>query len=127
MKTMTIPIDHEYIAPDGAEIRLLLRNTHGGICHCNLRNGKVSHAVQHKTVSEFWHILSGKGEIWRKNGDEESITPLHAGITIDIPVGTVFQYRSTDNDLTFICVTTPPWPGDDESFYVEKSPWIATV
>jgi len=127
MKTMAIPEEHHYIAPDGAEIRLLLQNTHGGICHCNLRSGKVSHAVQHKTVSEFWHVISGQGEIWRKNGTEESITPLYAGITIDIPVGTAFQYRSTDNDLQFICVTMPPWSGKDESFYVEKSPWIATV
>ncbi|MDP1573788.1 MAG: cupin [Coxiellaceae bacterium] len=127
MKTTTILKEYNYIAPDGAEVRLLSNNEHGGICHCTLKNKKTSHAVQHKTVSEFWHIISGKGEIWRKNGAEESITPLEAGITIDIPVNTTFQYRSLDGDLTFICVTMPPWSGANESFYIEKSPWIATV
>ena len=127
MKTISIPIDHQYIAPDGAEIRLLLRNAHGSMCHCNLKNKKISHAVQHKTVSEFWHILSGSGEIWRKNGDEESIILLEAGISIDIPVGTAFQYRSTDNDLTFICVTMPPWPGHDEVSYIECGAWAPTL
>jgi len=67
MKTIKIPHEKNYIAPDGAEIRLLLNNNHGGICHCKLESGKISRAVQHKTVSEFWHILSGKGEIWRKS------------------------------------------------------------
>lgn len=68
-------------------------------------------------------MLSGKGAIWRKNGEQESITPLEAGVTIDIPLGTDFQYRSFENDLIFICVTMPPWSGHDEASYVEKGAW----
>ena len=52
---------------------------------------------------------------------------FYKGKMNNLPVGTAFQYRSTHNDLQFICVTMPPWSGKDESFYVEKSPWIATV
>ena len=121
------------IAPAGAEVRLLLNNSYGGIAycalhiaHCTLKNKKTSRAVQHKTVSEFWHVLSGKGEIWRKNADTESITVLENGITIEILLGTAFQYRSVENDLVFICVTNPPWPGCDECFYIDKFPWIPT-
>ena len=76
MKTQVIPKDYKHIAPDGAEIRELLDNEQGGIAHCILKEGKVSKAVKHKTVSEFWHILSGKGEIWRRKDGQENITTL---------------------------------------------------
>lgn len=83
--------------------------------------------VRHKTVSEFWHVLSGEGAVWRKLNDEESITPLTAGVSIDIPLGAHFQYRSDAEDLVFICVTTPPWSGSDEASYVEYGGWLPTV
>lgn len=123
MKTVTIPEAYQHTSPAGAEVRVLMSDDNGGIAHCTLRNNKISKAVRHKTVSEFWHILSGKGSIWRRNKTGESITPLETGITIDIPLGTDFQYRSSDSDLVFICITMPPWPGLDEVTYVEKSAW----
>jgi mannose-6-phosphate isomerase-like protein (cupin superfamily) len=123
MKTVNIPQDFQHTSPAGAEVRVLLNNPHGGVAHCTLKNKKISKAVRHKTVSEFWHILSGKGAIWRRDQNGESITPLEAGITIDIPLGTDFQYRSNEGDLVFICVTMPPWPGADEVNYVEKGTW----
>ena len=127
MKTQTIPEDFQHMSPAGAEVRLLMNNTMAGLAHCTLRKGKISKIVRHKTVSEFWHVISGQGEIWRKNGDHESITRLETGITIDIPLGTDFQYRSTaDSHLVFICFTSPPWPGADEVSYVETGAWIPT-
>ena len=93
MKTQHIPKDYQHQSPAGAEVRLLLDNVYGGIAHCTLRDKKISRAVRHKTVSEFWHILSGTGAIWRKNSEDEQITQLVPGITIDIPLGTDFQYR----------------------------------
>ncbi len=123
MQTKSISHDYQHTSPAGAEVRLLMNNPHGGIAHCTLRAGKISKAVRHKTVSEFWHILSGKGAIWRKDAHKEEITPLAAGITIDIPLGTDFQYRSDAEDLVFICVTTPPWSGMDEASYVGQGAW----
>ncbi len=123
MKTINIPQNYEHTSPAGAEVRVLLTNQHGGIAHCTLKNKKISKVVRHKTVSEFWHVLSGKGAIWRRNETGASITPLEAGITIDIPLGSDFQYRSDDGDLVFICVTMPPWPRSDEVSYVEKGAW----
>ena len=123
MKTVTIPDNYQHTSPAGAEVRVLMNDNNGGIAHCTLRNNKISKTVRHKTVSEFWHILSGKGAIWRKDKTGESITPLETGITIDIPLGTDFQYRSSDSDLVFICITMPPWPGSNEVTYVEKGAW----
>ena len=127
MKTVKIPKNYEHTSPAGAEVRVLMNNEHGGIAHCTLKDKVVSKAVRHKTVSEFWHVLSGKGAIWRKNDDEEHITPLEAGMTIDISLDTDFQYRSDEGDLVFICVTMPPWSGADEAGYVEQGAWEPTV
>ncbi len=123
MKTVLIPTDYQHISPAGAEVRLLMNNAQGGMAHCTLKDKKISKAVRHKTVSEFWYVLSGKGAIWRRNGNEELIMPLEAGVSIDIPLGTDFQYRSDDGDLVFICVTMPPWSGADEASYVEDGAW----
>ena len=126
MHTLSIPKDYQHTSPAGAEVRVLMNNAYGGMAHCTLKDQKISKVVRHKTVSEFWHILSGKGAIWRRDAHGESITPLEAGITIDIPLGTDFQYRSNEGDLVFICVTMPPWPGADEVSYVDKGAWEPT-
>jgi mannose-6-phosphate isomerase-like protein (cupin superfamily) len=78
-------------------------------------------------AAEFWYVLEGNGEIWRADGNDSGVTSLVAGTAIDIPVGTAFQYRNTDNsDLKFICVAMPPWPGDSEATYVDGK-WKPTV
>jgi len=124
MLTQKIPQEYQHTSPAGAEVRLLMNNTLGGMAHCTLKKGTISKIVRHKTVSEFWYIISGKGAIWRKSGKQEEITVLEEGTSIDIPLGTDFQYRSDKSDLVFICVTMPPWPGHDEVSYVEKGAWI---
>ena len=126
MNTQKIPKEYQHISPAGAEVRLLMSNRLGGMAHCTLKAGTISKAICHKTVSEFWHILSGEGAIWRKLNNEESITPLTAGVSIDIPLGTHFQYRSNTEDLVFICITMPLWTGSDEASYVEDSAWLPT-
>lgn len=127
MQTVSVPNEYHHIAPDGAEVRELMANQLGGIAHCILPQGTVSNITRHKTISEFWHILSGKGAIWRRNNHEEQITQLEPGVTIDIPSGTDFQYRSDEGNLVFICVTMPPWPGADEASYLEQGAWEPTV
>lgn len=127
MQTTSIPNEYQHISPAGAEVRVLMSNDHGGIAHCTLKANNISKVVSHKTVSEFWHVLSGKGAIWRARENSESITPLEIGVTIDIPLGTHFQYRSDKNDLIFICITMPPWPGPDEVSYVDKGAWEPSV
>jgi mannose-6-phosphate isomerase-like protein (cupin superfamily) len=127
MKTASIEKDYQEMAPDGAEVRLLLKNQYGSMVHCTLKQSQIARAVQHQTVSEFWHILSGRGELWRKKDGLEQKDFLAPGVSVDIPLGTAFQYRCTEGDLTFICVTVPPWPGDDECVLVAPASWHATI
>ena len=95
--------------------------------HSTVPAGQVNRATVHATVSEFWHVLSGRGEIWRRDGTEEGTAVLTAGVSIDIPVGTAFQYRSTGSDpLEFLCISMPPWPGDQEATVIE-GPWTPSA
>jgi mannose-6-phosphate isomerase-like protein (cupin superfamily) len=99
----------------------------GNMIHSTVPPGQVNRATVHKTVSEFWYILEGRGEIWRKDETEERVTPLSAGVSIDIPVGTAFQYRNVGvKPLKFICISMPPWPGDAEASHVDGA-WKPTV
>lgn len=124
MNTQSLSKHYDHLSPAGAEVRSDMSNDLGSIAHLTLPIGKTSKAVTHKTVTEFWHVISGKGEIWRRQNNEELITSLEPGVTIDIPLGTDFQYRCTGNaNLVFLCITMPPWPGADEVNYLEKGAW----
>lgn len=127
MKETTLPPAPEARSPAGAEIRFIMDGPAANMIHGTVPPGQVNRATVHATVSEFWHVLSGEGEIWRRDGAEERVTRLAAGVSIDIPVGVAFQYRAIGSEpLTFICVTFPPWPGDDEATHLE-GPWTPSA
>jgi mannose-6-phosphate isomerase-like protein (cupin superfamily) len=127
MKQTTLPDKPDGLSPAGAQVRLLMDCDAGNMIHSTVPSGQTNRAVVHATVSEFWYILEGHGEIWRKDHEEERVTVLVPGVSIDIPVGTAFQYRNVgDEPLKFICVTMPKWPGAQESTYVEGN-WTASI
>ncbi len=127
MKTKLFPEQAEAKSPAGAEIRYLVDGTTGNMIHSTVPAHQVNRATVHATVSEFWYILEGHGQIWRDDGVESGIVELLPGPAIDIPVGTKFQYRNVgEAELKFICVAMPRWPGDSEASYVEGV-WEATV
>jgi mannose-6-phosphate isomerase-like protein (cupin superfamily) len=127
MQTRSFPVAADARSPAGAEIRFLMDGETGNMIHSTVPPGQVNRATVHATVSEFWHILSGEGQIWRQDGAGEEITALVAGASIDIPVGTAFQYRCTGSgSLQFLCVSMPPWPGDAEATIIE-GPWEPTA
>src|SRR6186997_1744964 len=95
VQSRSFPSSPEGRSPAGAEIRYLMEGETGGMIHSTVPPGQVNRATVHATVSEFWHVLSGEGEIWRRGGGEEDVTTLTPGVSIDIPVGTAFQYRCT--------------------------------
>ena len=65
--------------------------------------------------------------MWRRQGDDEAVVVVEAGVSISIAVGTGFQFRSLGPEpLRAICVTMPPWPGADEAYEV-GGPWEATT
>ena len=123
MQTRPFPSAPEARSPAGAEIRYLMGGTTGDMIHSTVPPGQVNRAAVHATVSEFWHVLAGEGQIWRRDSSGEQVTDLTPGVSIDIPVGTAFQYRCTGTDpLQFLCVTMPPWCGDEEATIIE-GPW----
>jgi mannose-6-phosphate isomerase-like protein (cupin superfamily) len=107
-------------APDGSEVRLLPEMTRGGMAHFALGPRHISRAVTHKMIEEIWYFVGGRGRMWRRFGETEEVVDVFPGVSITIPAGTQFQFRSdSDEQLAAIGVTMPPWPGADEASQVE--------
>ncbi len=66
MQTRPLPSTPDARSPAGAEIRHLIEGETGGLIHSTVPPGQVNRATVHATVSEFWHVLSGEGQIWRR-------------------------------------------------------------
>ena len=125
--TKRLPVARDAIAPDGSDVRVLLGLKGGGLAHFEMAPGATSVAVSHRTVEEIWFVLSGQGEMWRKLGDHEEVVRLERGVSLTIPLGTHFQFRSfSDEPLAAIGVTMPPWPGQNEVFKVQEK-WTPTI
>lgn len=126
MKTSILPDKPDAKSPAGADIRFIMDGQTGNMIHSTVPPHQVNRATVHATVTEFWYVLEGRGEIWRDDGVESCITALVPGTSIDIQAGTEFQYRNvSDVDLKFICIAMPPWPGDGEAVFV-KGIWQPT-
>ena len=115
------------IAPDGTAVRLLASLAGGSFAHFELPAGAVSHAVTHRTVEEIWYFVAGVGQLWRRQGETESVVDVRPGVCLTVPLGTEFQFRADPTaPLAFVAATVPPWPGETEAFRVEGR-WEATV
>lgn len=127
MKQTALSDSFDAKSPAGADIRFLMDGPTGNMIHSTVPAGQINRATRHKSVSEFWFVLEGRGQIWRSDGETARTVDLVPGVSIDIPAGTAFQYRCDGAaPLTFICISMPPWPGDDEADYVDGV-WPATV
>jgi mannose-6-phosphate isomerase-like protein (cupin superfamily) len=123
------PMARDAVAPDGTDVRILLRLAGGSMAHFQLAPGEVSTAVTHRTVEEIWYFLGGRGEMWRKQDGREHIVQVHAGTCVSMPLGTHFQLRADatqGDDLEAVAVTMPPWPGEGDAEVV-PGPWRPTV
>lgn len=122
-ETTRLPDEPDAVAPDGSDVRVLLRLTGGSAAHFELAADRTSRAVAHRTVDEIWYVLSGNGEMWRRQQDRQETVSLEPGTCLSIPAGTHFQFRATGaGPLTAMAITMPPWPGEDEAFEV-PGPW----
>jgi len=125
--TKTASAAPDVIAPDGSEVRVLCGTERGGMAVFTLAPGMVARAVAHRTIEEIWYVVRGRGRMWRRSGAREAVTELAAGISVNIPLGTHFQFRNDGEEpLEAVAVTMPPWPGDDEAYIVEGK-WRPTV
>jgi mannose-6-phosphate isomerase-like protein (cupin superfamily) len=127
-ETKSLPAAPDAVAPDGSNVRNLLRLDGGSMAHFELPAGQTSRPVVHRSVEEIWLFLSGQGEMWRsQEGQPDSIVAVEPGVAVTIPVGTRFQFRSFGNaPLCAVGVTLPPWPGDDEAMLVQGR-WDTTL
>lgn len=127
--TMPLPANRTVVAPDGSDVRVLLRLDGGSMAHFSLQPGQTAAAVTHRTVEEVWYVVKGRGQMWRKQGNVEETVTLTPGICLTIPLGTHFQFRAApDQPLGAVCVTMPPWPTDPEAGEAVPvaGPWDAT-
>ncbi|HKB83366.1 MAG TPA: cupin domain-containing protein [Burkholderiales bacterium] len=118
-ETKRLPALPDVVAPDGSDVRVLLKTQRGSMAHFELAGGRASKPIRHRTVDEIWFVLSGRGEMWRSRDEREDVVALQPGVCITIPAGTHFQFRATDGAaLAAVGVTMPPWPGPDEAVAV---------
>jgi mannose-6-phosphate isomerase-like protein (cupin superfamily) len=132
-----LPFDHaragdapDTLAPDGSEIRLLVAHSAGSMCEVRLPPGGISVPVRHRTVQEIWYFLEGEGEVWRRAPDGSAVAVIVGpGSALTIPLGCRFQFRATGAaDLRFLCITTPPWPGEEEAIVEpDHGLWLTTI
>jgi mannose-6-phosphate isomerase-like protein (cupin superfamily) len=125
-ETRRLPALPDIVAPDGSDVRVLLKTARGSMAHFELAGGRASDPIRHRAVDEIWFVLSGRGEMWRCAQDQEEVVALEPGICVTIPAGTHFQFRATQGAaLAAVGVTMPPWPGPDEAIPVPGK-WAAT-
>src|SRR6185503_11513778 len=92
----------------------------GSMVHCRLPAGRVTQAVQHRTVDEVWYCVGGAGQLWRGlAGGASDVVDLMPGVAVSIPLGAQFQFRADDGGpLEMVIATMPAWPGMDEAIAV---------
>ena len=116
------------IAPDGAEIRVLLDRAQGAtrlsLAEALVKPGERTACVSHKTIEEIWFIVRGVGSFHRltPDGENEETAVVVPGDTLLIPTGYRFWVENIGpDDLVFLCCGTPPWPGNDEAIVWESA------
>jgi mannose-6-phosphate isomerase-like protein (cupin superfamily) len=118
-ETRQLPLKPDVIAPDGSDVRVLLRTGNGSMAHFELAAGRASAPIRHRSVEEIWYVLSGSGEMWRRQDEREEVVALLPGTCVTVPAGTHFQFRAAGaTPLSAVGVTMPPWPGPDEAIPV---------
>jgi mannose-6-phosphate isomerase-like protein (cupin superfamily) len=124
--TKILPSQPDTIAPDGSDVRLLPVLKTGGMIHFELAPNRTSKAVTHRTVEEIWYFVAGRGQVWRKQNGHAAVVDVYPGVSLTIPLGTQFQFRSFGYEpLAAIAVTMPPWPGEGEAI-IGKGEWEPT-
>jgi mannose-6-phosphate isomerase-like protein (cupin superfamily) len=124
--TLSPRLEPTVTAPDGSDVRVLLALASGSMAHFELKAGATSRAVTHRTVEEIWFVVSGRGEMWRRQGEREEVVALEPGVCLTIPVGTHFQFRASHVEpIAALAITMPPWPGEEEAARVSGA-WQAS-
>jgi mannose-6-phosphate isomerase-like protein (cupin superfamily) len=110
-------------APDGAEIRNLIHRAQGAtrlsMAEALVPPGERTAKVYHQSVyEEIWYITAGAGTMHMQAPESEceEVFAVVTGDAVFIPPGHGFWVQNIgDEPLIFLCVGSPPWPGDEEA------------
>ena len=69
MKTVHLRSAETGRSPLGAHIRFLMDGPHGNMIHSTVPSGMTGRACRFRTIDEYWFVLSGEGEVWRRSPD----------------------------------------------------------
>jgi mannose-6-phosphate isomerase-like protein (cupin superfamily) len=82
LTTKHLHMARDAVAPDGSDVRLLPGLKGGGMANFELPPGETATAVTHGTFEEIWFFLSGRGEMWRQQGDQSETVDVHVGVCL---------------------------------------------
>lgn len=95
-----LPATPDALAPDGSDVRVLLALPGGSMAHFQLAPGRASAAVDHRTVDEIWYVLTGRGEMWRRQDGREETVPLEPDDYLDAhPTTAILVVEVADTTL----------------------------
>lgn len=122
--TANLATTTSFLSDDGSEIRPMPSIQGVESVHCRLPKGGAIQASEHRTVSQIWYVISGKGELWLKShAKKETVLPLQPGVAVTVPLGYGFQFHNTgEQDLDIFIVNTTKWSGAGELIPI-KNHW----
>ena|SRR5215203_5165086 len=122
LETKKLPEHYDDLTRSQSEIRKLFSTDAASVVHCTLPPKKTSLPTRNIGIVEIWYFITGQGEVWRKqeDADEGEEVRVSPGTSLIMPANVDFQFRSiSEEPLTFLCVTMPPWPGEHANLEVE--------
>ena len=123
--THVLAADPDAVSPGGgAQIRYILKSQQGDLTHAVCPAGTVAPTHHLPELDEAYFVLAGQGEIWRRAEGREAITALRPGRWVQMPAGTLFQYRAgREASLVFLVAVLPSW--EPELFHtVDDGVWV---
>lgn len=125
---MSLPEHFDALAPDGSEVRHLVRLAGGSMAHFRLVPGDVTAPTRAVGVEELWFITTGVGRLWLATPEGVEVIDLVPGMSVAIPDGARFQFRCDgESSLEIVAVTMPPWPGPSMGAEPTEGLWSPTM
>jgi len=109
-QTAILPEHPTRTAPsENVEIRMLPNLPSGEITHASVRNASTSTPAFLNGSTEFFYVLTGAGELWRRSDKEEEVVRLLPHRCVSIPPGIHYQFRCMSPPLVFLVIVAPRW------------------